>query len=139
MLPPTLLCILLAIVIAFLFSTSAALRYSATSSSPQLAATSAGVLPSVSGPSRAAGDAPCLTRHLAARRQPLLAAQWSGFIEDAEKLSAEESEAIAKRDALIRRVAADNSPDNANREKVFGKAAFARTKALLCGELDACE
>ena len=43
---------------------------------------------------------------------------------------------IARRDAIIRRVAADSSPDNANREKVFGAAAFARTKALLAGDLD---
>ena len=63
----------------------------------------------------------------------------AGALELADHQLGEESEAIAKRDALIRRVAADNSPDNANREKVFGKAAFARTKALLCGELDACE
>ena len=42
--------------------------------------------------------------------------------------------AIARRDATIRRVAAENSPDNANREKVFGAATFAQTKALLAGD-----
>ena len=64
-----------------------------------------------------------------------LAAQWSGFMDAAVELSPEQQAAIATRDALIRRVAADSSPDNANRERVFGAAAFARTKALLCGEL----
>ena len=68
-----------------------------------------------------------------------LAAQWAGFVAAAEELPPAEAEAIAARDALIRRVAADNSPDNANRERVFGAAAFARTKAVLCGELDACD
>ena len=41
---------------------------------------------------------------------------------------------MAERDAIIRRVAAENSPDNANRERVFGSTAFARTKALLSGD-----
>ena len=66
-----------------------------------------------------------------------LAAQWSGFVDDAEESSPEQKAAIACRDAIIRRVAANSSPDNANRERVFGKVAFERTKALLCGELDA--
>ena len=63
-----------------------------------------------------------------------LAAQWNGFIEAAEELDSKQETAIARRDALIRRVAAENSPDNANRERVFGKVGFARTKALLCGD-----
>ena len=46
------------------------------------------------------------------------------------------ADAIGRRDAIIRRVAADNSPDNANRERVFGTETFARTKAVLCGEVD---
>ena len=63
-----------------------------------------------------------------------LAEQWAGFMESADKLTPERASAMASRDALVRRVAADNSPDNANRERVFGAATFARTKALLCGE-----
>ena len=55
---------------------------------------------------------------------------------EADELPPERAAALAARDALIRRVAADSSPDNANREKVFGAATFARTKALLCGELN---
>lgn len=65
-----------------------------------------------------------------------LAGQWAGFMATAEELSADAADAIARRDAVVRRVAADSSPDNANRERVFGSAAFARTKALLCGELE---
>ena len=63
-----------------------------------------------------------------------LGSQWSGFIETAEELCPEQAASIARRDALIRRVAAENSPDNANRERVFGKLGFARTKALLSGD-----
>ena len=66
-----------------------------------------------------------------------LAAQWSGFVDAAAELPPDEEAVIARRDAIIRRVAADSSPDNANREKVFGAAAFAKTKALLAGDLDA--
>ena len=64
-----------------------------------------------------------------------LAVQWTSFMEAAEELEPEEEASIGRRDALIRRVAADNSPDNSNRERVFGKVGFARTKALLCGDL----
>lgn len=66
-----------------------------------------------------------------------LSAQWAGFVDAADELPAEAQEALARRDGLIRRVAADSSPDNANREKVFGASAFAKTKALLAGDLDA--
>ena len=62
------------------------------------------------------------------------AAQWSGFVDAAAELPPEEEARLARRDALIRRVAADNSPDNANREKVFGAATFAKTKSLLAGD-----
>jgi len=62
-----------------------------------------------------------------------LASQWAGFVEGAPELSPAKAAAIAERDVLLRRVAADNSPDNANRERVFGAAAFARTKAVLVG------
>ena len=64
-----------------------------------------------------------------------LAGQWAGFVEGASELPPAGADPLASRDAIVRRVAADNSPDNANREKVFGTAAFARTKALLAGEL----
>ena len=66
-----------------------------------------------------------------------LSAQWAGFVDAADELPPEAREALARRDGLIRRVAADSSPDNANREKVFGTTAFAKTKALLAGDLDA--
>ena len=64
------------------------------------------------------------------------AGAWRAMVDQAEELPPERAAALAARDALVRRVAADNSPDNANRERVFGAAMFARTKALLCGELD---
>ena len=70
--------------------------------------------------------------NLAAEAVMELAMQWAGFIDAAEELGPEQQAAIARRDAALRRVAADNSPDNANRERVFGTVAFARTKALLC-------
>ena len=63
-----------------------------------------------------------------------LAGQWANFVDSAADLTPETAEAMAKRDAIIRRVAAENSPDNANRERVFGSTAFARTKALLSGD-----
>uniref|UniRef100_A0A7S4AY09 Red chlorophyll catabolite reductase n=1 Tax=Chrysotila carterae TaxID=13221 RepID=A0A7S4AY09_CHRCT len=62
------------------------------------------------------------------------ATTWAEFNQMASPLSADESEAISVRDALIRRVAADESPDNANRELVFGKETFKRTKAVLAGD-----
>mmetsp|Transcript_33021 Transcript_33021/g.54577 ORF Transcript_33021/g.54577 Transcript_33021/m.54577 type:complete len:314 (+) Transcript_33021:42-983(+) len=65
-----------------------------------------------------------------------LAAQWVGFVDSAEELPPSRAMAMASRDALIRRVAAENSPDNSNRERVFGTATFARTKALLSGDLE---
>ena len=65
-----------------------------------------------------------------------LAVQWAAFVDEADTVSPEQEAAISRRDATIRRVAADSSPDNANRERVFGAVAFARTKALLSGELD---
>jgi len=65
-----------------------------------------------------------------------LAGQWAQFVDDAEELTAAQADALASRDATVRRVAANNSPDNANREKVFGAATFARTKALLSGDLE---
>ena len=71
---------------------------------------------------------------LAADAVKELAAQWAGFVESAEVLPPKAKEEMAKRDAIIRRVAAENSPDNANRERVFGKEAFAQTKALLSGD-----
>ena len=61
------------------------------------------------------------------------AAQWARFIDNAHEISPSEAAAIASRDTIIRRVAADHSPDNANRERVFGKVTFGRTKALLSG------
>jgi len=64
-----------------------------------------------------------------------LAAQWSGFVDAADEVPPPRAAEIARRDAVIRRVAADSSPDNANRARVFGAEAFARTKNLLCGEL----
>ena len=67
------------------------------------------------------------------------ASKWTTFMEEAEKLDAEEAASIGRRDALIRRVAADNSPDNANRALVFGKVAFPRTKALISGDLSIAE
>ena len=73
---------------------------------------------------------------LAADAVAELAAQWSGFVEAADELPAEQAVALARRDALVRRVAADSSPDNANRERIFGADTFARTKALLCGDID---
>ena len=63
-----------------------------------------------------------------------LATQWAGFVDDGAELPTEVADALASRDATIRRVAADNSPDNANRERVFGAETFARTKALLSGD-----
>ena len=71
---------------------------------------------------------------LAADAVKELATQWAGFVESAEELPPKAKEEMAKRDAIIRRVAAENSPDNANRERVFGKEAFAQTKALLSGD-----
>jgi len=71
---------------------------------------------------------------LAAEAVQELAAQWAGFVDNADELPPAQAAAIARRDAVIRRVAADSSPDNANREKVFGAATFARTKALLSGD-----
>jgi len=65
-----------------------------------------------------------------------LAGQWARFVESAEALPAAQAAALASRDAVVRRVAAENSPDNANREKVFGTAGFARTKALLSGDAE---
>ena len=72
---------------------------------------------------------------LAADAVQELAAQWAGFMEGAEAIRPEQQEQMSRRDAQIRRVAAENSPDNANRERVFGKVGFARTKALLCGDI----
>lgn len=72
---------------------------------------------------------------LAAEAVAEMAEQWAGFVASAEELPADCAAALASRDAIIRRVAADSSPDNANRERVFGADTFARTKALLCGEL----
>jgi hypothetical protein len=40
---------------------------------------------------------------------------------------------MAARDAAVRRVAADSSPDNANRALVYGDDLFAQTKDLLAG------
>jgi len=71
---------------------------------------------------------------LAAQTVLELAGQWVGFVNAAEELPPERAAAMATRDALIRRVAADSSPDNANRERVFGREAFSRTKAVLSGE-----
>lgn len=65
-----------------------------------------------------------------------LAKQWKGFLAAADELPPERAAELAARDAIIRRVAADSSPDNANREKVFGAKTFAQTKGLLCGELE---
>ena len=70
---------------------------------------------------------------LAAEAVVELAGQWVGFVAAAEELPPERAAAMASRDTLIRRVAADSSPDNANRERVFGRQAFGRTKAVLSG------
>ena len=63
-----------------------------------------------------------------------LATQWRGFVDAAEELPAARMAAMAERDAVVRRVAAASSPDNANRQLVFGSSMFALTKALLSGD-----
>ena len=63
-----------------------------------------------------------------------LAAQWSGFMDTAKELPQSAADPIGGRDLQIRHVAADNSPDNDNRVRVFGKLAFQRTKAILTGD-----
>ncbi|KAK7242522.1 hypothetical protein SO694_00017252 [Aureococcus anophagefferens] len=58
---------------------------------------------------------------------------WRDQLAAAAPLDAEASAAMAARDAKIRRVAADSSPDNANRALVYGDDLFAQTKDLLAG------
>ena len=64
------------------------------------------------------------------------AAQWASFVDTAPELQPYDTANMARRDALVRRVAAENSPDNSNRQRVFGAQAFTRTQALLMGNLD---
>jgi len=62
-----------------------------------------------------------------------LAGLWRAQLDAAETLSFEAQAAIRARDAVVRRVAADSSPDNANRELVYGPELFRCTKDLLAG------
>ena len=62
-----------------------------------------------------------------------LAALWAAQPAAAAPLPAAAAAAMADRDAAVRRVAADSSPDNANRALVYGADLFAKTKDLLAG------
>ena len=68
-----------------------------------------------------------------------LATMWGGFVSDAAPAADTPARraTLAERDAIVRRVAANSSPDNANRELVFGAEMFAKTKLLLMGDPDA--
>ena len=65
-----------------------------------------------------------------------LATMWGGFVSDADPAvdTPARRAALAERDTIVRRVAANSSPDNANRELVFGAEMFAKTKLFLMGD-----
>mmetsp|Transcript_16593 Transcript_16593/g.51649 ORF Transcript_16593/g.51649 Transcript_16593/m.51649 type:complete len:663 (-) Transcript_16593:71-2059(-) len=82
-----------------------------------------------------AGDASAVETARAAALE--LAGLWADSLATAAPVDAATRTRLAARDAVVRRVAADASPDNINRKIVYGPDLFKKTKDLLAGAANA--